>query len=159
MNWLDIIFLCLAGAGLLKGLFDGMVKQVVALGAFIIGIYLCTGVADWFGGYLKRVEWFPEEIVVYVSYFLGFILIAGVVLLAGRVIHSLVSSTPLSILNHLAGGILGVLLMVLCISFLINIIELFDSKSILLSQEMKVESRFYLKLKDVIPTVFPGNPF
>ena len=29
MNWLDVILLCLAGFGFVKGLFDGVIKQVV----------------------------------------------------------------------------------------------------------------------------------
>ena len=31
MNWLDITLLCLAGIGFVKGLFDGIIKQVVSL--------------------------------------------------------------------------------------------------------------------------------
>jgi Uncharacterized membrane protein, required for colicin V production len=159
MNWLDIVILCLLGAGLIKGLYDGVIKQVVAIGALIIGIYLCTGVAHWLFGYLTQLEWFPQQAAKLTSYILGFLLIVGVILLAGNIIHKLVSVTPLSILNHLAGGFLGLLLMVLFISFLLNIIEMFDTGSSLLSQELKVESNFYYKIKNIIPNIFPGDLF
>ena len=159
MNWLDIVVLCLAGAGLIKGLIDGMVRQVVALIALIIGIFLCTGVARWLYGYLNQLDWFPEQAVMLTSYFLGFVLIVGVILLAGSVIHRLISFTPLSLINHIAGGLLGLLLMALFMSFLFNVIELFDSNSVMLSQELKVESRFYYIIKNIIPTIFPGNLF
>lgn len=159
MNWLDIVILCLAGAGLIKGLYDGMIKQVVALGALIIGIYLCAGAAGWLCGYLKQLDWFPQQAVVMTSYFLGFVLIVGVILLAGRVIHNVVSVTPLSIFNHIAGGLIGLLMMILFMSFLLNLMEMFDRNSVLLSQEIKVESRFYYTAKNIIPALFPGNLF
>jgi membrane protein required for colicin V production len=159
MNGLDITILCLVGVGLIKGLFDGVIKQVVALGALLIGIYLCAGVAEWMDHYLSRLGWFSPQTTVIVSYFLGFVLIAGVILIAGHIIHKLISVTPLGIFNHLVGGLLGVVLMILFISFLFNAVELFDHRSVLLSQELKVESRFYYTIKNVIPEFFPGNLF
>ena len=159
MNWLDIVILFLLGAGLIKGLYDGVIKQVVAIGALIIGIYLCTGVARLLCGYLLQVEWFPPYAAKLMSYFLGFLLIVGVVLLAGNIVHKLISATPLSILNHIAGGFLGLLLMVLFLSFLLNIIEIFDTGSSLLSYELKEKSLFYGKIKNIIPNVFPGDLF
>jgi len=159
MNWLDITILCLCGVGLIKGLFDGMIKQIVALVALIIGLYLCSGVAGWLCGYSSQLSWFPPNAAVPVSYFLGFVLIVGIVLLAGNIIHRLISVTPLSILNHLIGGIVGLVLMILIISIILNIMEVVDTQSTVLSQEIKVESRFYYLIKNIIPTVFPGNLF
>lgn len=156
---MDIGILCLAGAGLIKGLFDGIIRQVVALAALVIGIYLCTGAADWLCGYLRQLDWFPQQAVFPTSYFLGFVLIVGIILLAGHVIHQLISATPLSIFNHITGGVLGFALMVLFMSFLLNMIEKIDPDSVILSQEVKVESRFYYTVKTIIPTVFPGNLF
>lgn len=43
MNWLDITLLCLAGIGFVKGLFDGVIKQVVSLIALLVGIFLYEG--------------------------------------------------------------------------------------------------------------------
>ena len=159
MNWLDITILCLCGVGLIKGLFDGMIKQVVALAALIIGLYLCSVTAGWLCGYATGLTWFPPKAVVPVSYVLGFILIVGIVLLAGNIVHRVISITPLSIFNHLIGGLLGVVLMVLFISVLLNIMELVDIHSTFLSQELKVESRFYNVIRSIIPSVFPGNLF
>ena len=159
MNWLDIVIICLCAVGLIKGLFDGMIKQVVALCALILGIYLCSGVANGLSSYLLRVAWFPSNMAIPVCYFLGFVLIVGIVLLAGNIIHRLVSATPLSVLNHLTGGLAGLIMMLLIVSFLLILIEIFDSQSVLLSQETKVESRFYYLIKNIIPSVLPGNLF
>ena len=159
MNWLDITILCLCGIGLIKGLFDGMIKQIVALCALIIGLYLCSGVASWLCGFANELSWFPPNAVIPTSYFLGFVLIVGIILLAGSIIHRLISATPLSILNHLIGGFVGIILMVLFISVILNLMEIVDSQSTLLSQEIKNASRFYLVIKNIIPNIFPGNLF
>ena len=159
MNWLDIVIVCLVGIGLIKGLFDGMVKQVVSLVALIIGIYLSSGVAGWLCGYLEQLAWFPPKVIVPLSFFLGFVLIVGVILLAGNILQRLISATPLSIFDHLIGGILGLVLMVLFISLLFLIIENVDKQSVLITQEIKAESRFYAMIKSCIPTFFPGDLF
>ena len=159
MNWLDIVILCLIVAGLVKGLSDGMVKQLVAIIALIIGVYLCSGVANWLYNFLVQLGWFPPRAVLLTSYFLGFVLIVGIILLAGNIIHRLIDATPLSIFNHLIGGFIGVVLMILFVSLLFNLIEIFDHQSVLLSQKIKVESRFYLVIKTIIPSFFPGNLF
>jgi len=159
VNWLDIVILCLVGAGLVKGFFDGMIKQVVAVVALIIGIYLSTGAAKWVSSYLTQLDWIPIQIIFPISYFLGFVIIVGVILLAGNIIHRLVSVTPLGIFNKIMGGLLGLFLMVFFMSFLFLIIERFDTNSALLPREIKIESRFYYVIKSIIPTVLPGNIF
>ena len=159
MNWLDIIIIVLCVAGLVKGLFDGMIKQVVALFALILGIYLCSGVASWLHSFLVQVEWFPANTVIPISYFLGFVLIVGIVLAAGNVIHRLISVTPLSIINHLTGGIIGLILTILFISVVLNLLEVVDHSSSIIPQEIKVESRFYLIIKNIINNVLPGDLF
>jgi len=159
MNWLDIVILCLLGVGLIKGLYDGVVKQVVALVALIFGVYLCSGVATWLCNWLLQLEWFPQGGVLLTSYFLGFILIVGIILLAGRIVHRIVDATPLSIFNHLTGGLIGLVLMVVFVSVSLNLIETVDHQSALLSQEIKVESRYYYLIKNIIPNLFPGNLF
>ena len=51
MNWLDITLLCLAGIGFVKGLFDGIIKQVVSLIALVIAIFFCGIYLDYGGIY------------------------------------------------------------------------------------------------------------
>ena len=46
MNWLDITLLCLAGIGFVKGLFDGIIKQVVSLIALVIFLRESGGLAE-----------------------------------------------------------------------------------------------------------------
>ena len=138
---------------------DGMIKQVVALLALVLGIYLCSGVATWLHSFLVQLESFPTNVALPLSFFLGFVLIVGVILLAGKILHRMISFTPLSIINHLAGGIIGLLLMILFISVVFNILEVVDHNSAILSPKIKVESLFYEVTKNIIPVAFPGDLF
>jgi len=159
MNWLDITLLCLAGIGFLKGLFDGVIKQVVSLIALVLGIFFCGMAAAWLRGYIVSLGWFPEEAVTIISYVLGFLLIVGILLLAGNIVHRLINVTPLSILNHIAGGLFGLLVMVLFMSLAFNLLEIIDRSSIIINADTKVESRFYYTVKEILPTIFPNNLF
>lgn len=159
MNWLDITLLCLAGVGFVKGLFDGIIKQVVSLIALLVGIFFCAKAAAWLRGYILALGWFPEEGVTILSYLAGFLLIVGVVLLAGEILHRIVGVTPLSLLNHLAGGVLGLCFMMAFVSLLLNGQELIDRGSVLIPQQAKVESRLYHPVKEILPTIYFQNLF
>ena len=159
MNWLDITLLCLAGIGFVKGLFDGVIKQVVSLIALLVGIFFCTKAALWLRGYILALGWFPEQGVTVLSYVAGFLLIVGVILLAGEILTRVVGATPLSVLNHLAGGVLGLCFMMAFISLLLNGLEMIDKGSVLIPRGAKVESRFYNSVKEIIPTIYFQNLF
>ena len=159
MNWLDITLLCLAGVGFVKGLFDGVIKQVVSLIALLVGIFFCTKAALWLRGYILALGWFPEEGVTVLSYVAAFLLIVGVVLLAGEILHRLVDVTLLSLLNHLGGGLLGLCFMMAFVSLFLNGLELIDRGSVLLPREAKVESRLYIPVKNIVPTLYFENLF
>ena len=159
MNWLDITILILIGLGLIKGLFDGMIKQVASLAALIVGIYLCSGVAGWLQGLIPQSDKFPPQAVVMTSYIIGFVLIVGLVLSVGAIVNRMVNATPLGIFNHVIGGALGLILMILFISLVFNVLEQMDTKSVWLSQEIKVESRFYFLIKSIVADFLPGNLF
>ncbi len=158
MNWLDIVLVCLAGIGLVKGLFDGVIKQVVSLIALVAAIFFCTKAAVFVREYIVAAG-FPEEGVTIVSNIVGFALIMGVVIFVGRVVHRLIGMTPLGVLNHLAGGVFGLCLMVLFASLLLNVLEMVDRRSALIPRELKMESRFYAPVKEIIPTIYPADLF
>ena len=159
MNWLDVILLCLAGFGFVKGLFDGVIKQVVSLIALLFAIFFCGEVAVWLKDYILALGWFPEEGVSIICYILGFFLILGTLALAGEILSHVVGATPLGILNHLGGGLVGLIFIIAFMSLILNGLEIIDKGSVLISREAKVESRFYAPIKQIVPTIFPADLF
>ena len=159
MNWLDIAIVCLAGIGIVKGLFDGIIKQVVSLIALVVGILFCGKAAMWLRGYLVELDWFPAETITILSYILGFLLIVGIVLLAGHITHKLIGATPLSIINHLFGGVFGFLIMIIFMSLFFNLLEMIDKTSALIPMGAKSASRFYAQITALLPTILPIDLF
>lgn len=159
MNWLDIVLLCLAGIGFLKGLFDGMIKQVVSLIALVIAIYFCEEVALRVEGYIVQLDWFSAESARLISYLVGFILILGVIVFAGEIIHRFIAATPLSLFNHLGGGALGLIVMLLFLSLGLNVLEIVAKNSSFIAPETKMESHLYFPIKEIVPTIYPHKLF
>ena len=124
MNWLDILLLLLAGIGFVKGLFDGVIKQVVLLIALWVGIFCCAKVAVWLHAVFN---WFPAA-GVFTSYILAFVLTVGVIWLVGMLVDQLIGVTPLGMVNHLVGGVFGAVLMLVVASFFLNVATLIDRK-------------------------------
>ncbi|MDL2223726.1 CvpA family protein [Bacteroidales bacterium OttesenSCG-928-M06] len=158
MNWLDIvIIICLAG-GLLKGLFDGFVKQVISFLALIVGIVFAKHLAFPVNDFLSR--FFTEEIIsppilMIISYILAFILIVLAVNLVGNLISMVIKATPIRPLNMLLGAFFGFALWALTLSIIINGIAYFDKDSELISKQTQERSVLYTRMKDVIPVVYP----
>lgn len=159
MNWLDILLLLLVGLGFVKGLFDGVVKQVVSLIAFVAAVLFCVEAAAWLRGYVLALGWFPENGVTVVSYILGFVLILVLLNLAGYLISRLIDTTPLSILNHLGGGLFGFIFILFFSSLTLNVLEYIDPGSVVIPREAKMESRLYYPMVEVVPTIFPVGLF
>ena len=177
MNWLDIVLLVLVVVGFAKGLFDGVIKQVVSLIALVVAIFFCGKVAAWLKGYIMALGWFPEEGTTILSYVAGFLLIKwlirrdiarrsivkylfiSLVILAGEIVTRIIGATPLSVINHLCGGLFGLLVILVFTSLLLNMLEFVDKGSVLLPRQAKVESRFYYSVRQIVPTIFPSNMF
>ena len=159
MNWLDIVLVVLVIAGVIKGYMDGLIRQIVLFFALIAAIYLCSKVALNLRDYVVQTDWFPENSVTIISYILAFIMIAGVIMIAGGIIHKMISVTPLSFLNHLAGALGGLIMTMLFLSLTLNVLEGLDRRSTLIPQETKMESRYYFYLKELIPSIYPIELF
>lgn len=159
MNWLDIVLVCLAGFGFVKGLSEGIIRQVVSLIALLAAIFCCAEVADWLRKYIVELNLFPEFWVTILSYVFGFMLIIGILKLVGDLMSKVIGVTPLSLLNHLLGGLFGLMFMMFFMSLLLNVVERIDRNSTWIARETKYESRFYSPIQQIVPTIFPPNLF
>lgn len=159
MNWLDIVIICLVGAGFLKGWIDGFIRQMVALLALLAAIYLCAKVAVFIREYILQTGWSPENTVTVVSYVIAFVCILIVVTLVGGWVHKVMDATPLSFVNHLAGAVFGVVVALFIVSLTLNLLEGVDRRSVILTQQTKVESRLYDYVKEAVPAIYPADLF
>lgn len=157
-NWLDIVIICLVGTGFLKGWIDGFIRQMVALLALLAAIYLCAKVAVFIREYILQ-TWFPENTVAVVSYVIAFVCILTVVTLVGGWVHKVMDATPLSLVNHLAGAVFGAVVALFIVSLTLNLLEGVDRRSVILTQQTKIESRLYDCVKEAVPAIYPADLF
>lgn len=143
----------------MKGLVDGVVKQVVSLIALIAAVLLCGETAYMLRSYIISLGIFPQNGITIISYILAFIMIVGLLKIAGNLLDRLIDSTPLSVLNHIGGGFIGFVIIILFMSLTFNIIEFIDPDSVLIPRQAKIESLFYQPLIEIVPTIFPSHLF
>ena len=159
MNWLDIVLIILVVAGCIKGYRDGFIRQIVFFFALIAAIHLCSKVAINVREYVIYTGWFDEPAATIMSYILAFIMIVGIITLAGWIIHKMISATPLSLFNQLTGAAFGLIITMLFLSLTLNVIEGVDHHSALISQETKEASRVYWYIRNIIPDIYPIDLF
>ena len=149
MNWLDwVVWICL-GTGLVKGLHDGLVKQIISFISLILAIVFSGMIADVLRSFVDL------NIHSAIYYIFAFILIITVFALLAKGIDKIIKATPAGMLNRLAGGIFGVLIWLLCLSFALNILSVFDSKTMVIHKETQEKSVTYTPVKMALPTVYP----
>jgi membrane protein required for colicin V production len=158
MNWLDILIIVCVGGGLVKGLFDGFVKQAVSFVALIAAIFFAGQLAKLMRDYLSTFDFFASMssgIFSAVCYILTFSLIIIVIVFLGRIVDIAIKMTPAKLLNALLGGLFGGLIGLFSLSILFNILFAFDSKSQLIPKQMQEQSFFYDGVKATVPTIYP----
>jgi membrane protein required for colicin V production len=159
MVWLDIVVLICLGFGLIKGLFDGLVRQLIAVVALFLAFVFSGAAAGYIRNFaVETMHWTAindSPVVGPVCYIIAFVLIVAVLSLLGHLLDKIISVTPIVVLNKLGGAVFGLVLWLLCLSFALNTVEAFDRDSDLISQDVKNQSFTYFPVKIALPTIYP----
>lgn len=155
MTVIDLTILICAAIGAIIGFSKGMIWQIGSIMGLIVGFiaarYLYIYVAEkyiWsFTGSLTAAQ---------VISFVGIWIIVPVIFsLVTSLLSKAVNATPLGCVNHLLGGVLGVLQCLLFIGVMINGFDLIDSDHHMLEKDKKDNSYFYYPLKSATGSLFP----
>jgi len=159
MNGLDLVITALVIIGLIKGLFDGMVKQVISLLALIIAIF-CAGtlaipLRDGFLSIPFVISNIHPYIISGICYLLAFVFIIIFLNWIGKLVNKAINITPAGFLNKGLGALFGAFIVILSLSLLFMILTFFDPNSNIISQQTKQKSVLYEKVETVVPTIYP----
>jgi membrane protein required for colicin V production len=124
LNALDIILIVILLMTLVLGLIKGLVRQIIGIVAVIAGLILAAN-------YYPRISSLFQRFLssVLVSNFIGFLLIFAVALLAGWLLGLLFSKLmkgPLAFINHVLGGVIGLVKGVLICGVLVFALLVFE---------------------------------
>ncbi len=151
MTWLDIVILLPLLIGLVRGTMRGLITEIIAIAAVILGF---IGAKIWgkvFSAWLLTQFTWPQPVCDAVAYALLFLGIAIALNIVGRLLSKLLKAIKLAWVNRLLGATFGVIkwgLIVLAIVFCVNKL---DEQFKFLQPELKKQSIIYpeaVKLAD-----------
>ena len=115
----------------------GLITEVIAIAAIILGIVGARLWATMFSAWLLRQFSWPEAVCHVVAYALLFLAIAIVLNIAGRLLSKLLKAIQLGFINRLLGGVFGtlkwlavVLVAVFCINMLDSYFHFLDNSEV-----------------------------
>lgn len=161
MNAIDLAILIILAIGLLKGLFDGIIKQAVSLIAIVVATYGCALLAvpieTWIGPFFGLSRGVAHTFALIV----GFLAILIIIPMVGNKVSKIVGKTPIGILNHLAGGIVGIGIAAILMSYLFLIADNVFSRDEADSANpsLRNTSMLYDHVKNIVPTFSPHRLF
>lgn len=124
LNALDIILIVILLMTLVLGLIKGLVRQIIGIVAVIAGLIFAANYYPRISNLFQR---FLSSVLV--SNFIGFLLIFAVALLAGWLLGLLFSKLmkgPLAFINHVLGGVIGLVKGVLICGVLVFALLVFE---------------------------------
>jgi membrane protein required for colicin V production len=106
LGWVDIALLAVFGLSVLIGLWRGFVFEIVSL----LGWLVAFVIANSAGPVLAEVVPFGGEprVKLWIAYIFVFVAILVTCTLLARMLRALIAATPLSFVDHLLGGVFGV---------------------------------------------------
>lgn len=106
LSWVDIALLAVLGLSVLIGLWRGLVFEIVSL----LGWLVAFVIANSAGPVLAEVVPFGGEpqVKLWIAYIFVFVAILVTCTLLARMLRALIAATPLSFVDHLLGGVFGV---------------------------------------------------
>lgn len=123
MNWIDLIIGLLLVYAFYKGFKNGLILELTSLLALILGLFLAYSFSDRTAGILDRwVDW-SDTLLSIVAFLLTFIVVVILINLIGKAISKLIGMIALGLVNKLAGGIFGLIKVLLLISVLFVIAD------------------------------------
>ena len=107
LGWVDIALLAVFGLSVLIGLWRGFVFEIVSL----LGWLVAFVIANSAGPFLAQVVPIGSEpeVRLWIAYIVVFVVILVTCTLLARMLRALIAATPLSFIDHLLGGLFGVL--------------------------------------------------
>jgi membrane protein required for colicin V production len=153
MSFIDILLGGILAFGLIKGIRNGLFIELASLISFIIGIYLASKFS-----YLTRsfvsgfISWSPKAIQI-TAFLFTFILVIIAIRLLAKIFTKIADFAYLGWINRLAGGVFGVIRMVLLLGVFFNLVN--KMSETLIEKETKEQSIFYNPVIKTSSLIFP----
>lgn len=155
MGTIDIIILACFLPAVVIGLKDGFVRQLVALSALILGLYLSVRFSAPVGQWITE-RWHLEPFwIKVISFSAIFIAVALVLSLLGKLLEKVLKITMLGWLNRILGLVFAIITTALVLGTIIYVVNSANGMLEFIPEEKIAESRLYKPLLHLVETAFP----
>ena len=156
MKMLDLIILLPLIYGAYKGYKRGFIMSLFMLLAVIVGLYVAFHFTDVIVDYgNEHFEW-SSKYSSPITFLSLFLVVGAGVYFGGKVLESVIKLAKLSVLNSLAGALLGLLQWIYFVGSLLLMLISFDQKEKIISKETKQHSYVLPVITAVLHGSIPG---
>lgn len=156
MEILDLIILMPLIYGAYKGYKRGFIMSLFLLLAVVVGLYAAFHFTDVIVGYGKEHFAWKSNYIAPVTFLSLFLVVGAGIYFGGKVLESVIKLVKLSILNSLAGALLGLLQWTYFVGSLLLMLISFDQKESIISKETKQHSFIISAITSVLHGSIPG---
>ncbi len=121
MNYLDIIIAAPMLYGLIKGFFNGLIKEITGLLGLLIGVYIAINFSTYLYPNFTKVLAGNEKFIPIISFATLFIVSLMVIRLLGYFLDKITNFLALGFISKILGAIFGGLKIVVILSFILTI--------------------------------------
>jgi membrane protein required for colicin V production len=156
MEILDLIILMPLIYGAYKGYKRGFIMSLFLLLAVVVGLYAAFHFTDLIVSYGKEHFGWKSSYIAPVTFLSLFLVVGAGIYFGGKVLESVIKLAKLSILNSLAGALLGLLQWTYFVGSLLLMLISFDQKESIISKETKQHSLILPTMTTVLHGSIPG---
>jgi membrane protein required for colicin V production len=156
MEILDLIILMPLIYGAYKGYKRGFIMSLFLLLAVVVGLYAAFHFTDLIVSYGKEHFAWKSSYIAPLTFLSLFLVVGAGIYFGGKVLESVIKLVKLSILNSLAGALLGLLQWTYFVGSLLLMLISFDQKESIISKETKQHSFIIPAITSVLHGSIPG---
>lgn len=152
MSYFDIIVGILLILAALKGLKNGLIKELAGLTALILGIILAVQFSTAMGQFLSG--FFHSGHMPIIAFLITFLLVVLAVHLVAQILHTFINAIALGIFNRILGLVFGFIKAGFIISILLLGLQVFGLESSVVPPKEQQRSKLYPPVKNAAPMIF-----
>lgn len=156
MNVIDIVILCLFIPGIIKGINDGVIKQIAGIGSLFLGAYLAYKFSYLISKYVSEFLNTSEQITKIISFAIILIGVIVLMVIIGKLATKLADAITLGWLNKLLGAIIACVSTILILGLLAHLIIYINTSWFeIVPKEQIADSKLFQPISDCANFIFP----
>ncbi len=156
MNFIDMFIMVLLVYAVFRGITRGLVLQMASLAALIAGVFLALKFSGFTARFLIKHWSFDYEYLFMVSLAITFTGVFILITMLGNLLDKVVESSPLSLMNKLAGALFNICKVMLIVGILLLFIDRLDKQISILPKNAREGSFFYKPVTSATLFLFPS---